>query len=119
MITLYCVVSLSRNKVGCKWHIHLILCFCTYSEPSKYAYLEPNLKKKWAVGRLVSPLIPSGLRCLKFASLRFGANVDYLRVFMDVGYKKVTYVHWQGSQVDNDFKMSSLNLPSDDNYQVI
>ena len=37
---------------------------------------------------------------------------------MDVGHKRVTYVNWQGGQVINDWEKSSLNLLSDDNYQV-
>ena len=98
--------------------IHLFFCFYIYPESSKFAFLEPAFKKDRAVGRLVSPLIPSGSRCLKFESLRYGANVGYLKVFMDVGHKRVTYVNWQGGQVINNWEKSSLNLPSDDNYQV-
>ena len=95
-----------------------IIAFFAFDSGSPFAYLEPAFRKKQAVGRLYSPVIPAGERCFTFSYLRYGADIGYLKLDMEARHKRVNYIDWQGGDMVRKWAKTSIDLTSEDNYQV-
>ncbi|GFR91901.1 MAM and LDL-receptor class A domain-containing protein 1 [Elysia marginata] len=89
------------------------------SKGAPFAYLEPAFNKAKAVSKLWSPVIPAGERCLKFSSLKYGADFVYLKLLMKNGYKHIAYIDWRRGDALKEWKETTIDLTSDDNYQLV
>ncbi|KAK3773781.1 hypothetical protein RRG08_010991 [Elysia crispata] len=104
----------------CFWYQDLMDDFDWVITPgSPFAYLEPAFRKKQAVGRLYSPVIPAGERCFTFSYLRYGADIGYLKLDMEARHKRVNYIDWQGGDMVRKWAKTSIDLTSEDNYQLV
>ncbi|GFS11642.1 MAM and LDL-receptor class A domain-containing protein 1 [Elysia marginata] len=86
--------------------------------PKVCAQVDSATAKDGATARLHSPVIPAGDRCLRFSYRMYGADVDSLKVFMDLGHKRLPYVDWRGGDSKN-WVQTAINLKNDRNYKLV
>ncbi|GFN94179.1 MAM and LDL-receptor class a domain-containing protein 2-like [Plakobranchus ocellatus] len=83
-----------------------------------FAYLEPPFKKAQSVGRMYSPLIPAGERCLTFSYFMRGADVGSFTVFLESGTKQLTYLNYTGQETGQGWIKRAIDVTSGENYQL-